>query len=165
MNRLRIFAIAAALTAVALMAGAACGDDDDDTTTDTPAATSPAEASPTATASATGDDAAAVGEAADEVLSAIRDQDRDRIHDLTGDQLRQRIQDQDFDQLATCLPDGASIEMLSRTVETDGDSATVTVTLQVTDDSGTSQVERVWEFERQDDGTWALTELPDCPFQ
>ncbi|RIK35164.1 MAG: hypothetical protein DCC58_20790 [Chloroflexi bacterium] len=153
------------------LALAACGGDDDNGATATtvgqtqvaPTATTVEQSVPT---DATEADTGAVEEAVDAVVLVLQQRDRDRLRDLTGDQLRQRVRDQELDQLQTCIPEGATVEVLGRQVTIDGDTATVTVTLQLTSADGkTSTSERVWTFERQADGSWMLAELPDCPFQ
>lgn len=55
------------------------------------------------------------------------------------------------------------LDVANREITIDGDTATVTVTLDVTIDGETSQVDRVWTYERVD-GTWVLLEVPDCIF-
>ena len=164
---LRVFAMALILTLVFV----ACGDDDDDAAeaTATPVA---ATASPTESGSSAGeptasaDDQAAVEETADEFLLAMQDRDRDRMHDFSGDRLKERSQDQDFEHLAMCMPEGASMQVVDRTVDIDDATATVTQALELTAADGTTtEVERVWTFERADDGTWELSEMPECPFQ
>lgn len=164
----------------------ACGDDDDDDnggqaatpTTEAVADATPIEAAGDMTATpagsgtdataspAAGDETVAVEQAADAVFDAIRQHDRDRLHDHTGDHLRDRIQDRDLDHLAQCMPEGASMEVVDRTVEIEDGTATVTHTLEVTTADGeTREVERVLTFEQDEDGDWVLTELPECPFQ
>jgi ketosteroid isomerase-like protein len=125
----------------------------------------PTVTSPSGTAQPT-DDTAAVNAAVDDVLVAIRQHDRDRLHDLSGDRLRDRTHDADREHVVNCLPEGASVQIVSRDVTITGDTATVTVTFEVTTADGATQtVERVWTFARQPDGTWRLAELPECPFQ
>lgn len=160
MNRLRIALSGMAVIAFVAFAFSACGDDDDDVAS-SPTASQVETGSPTASATGAEED---VSEAADDVFSAIRDMQRDRLRDLTGQALRDRARDQDYDHLMECVPENAAIELISREVEISGDTAAVTVTFEVTRDGETYEVERVWEFERSEDGTWLLTEFPDCPF-
>ena len=164
---LRMFAMALILSLVFV----ACGDDEDDAAeaTITPVA---ATASPTEPGSGAGeptasaDNQAAVEETADELLLAMQDRDHDRMRDFSGDRLKERSHDQDFEHLATCMPEGASIQVVDRTVDIDNGTATVTQTLELTTADGTTtEAERVWTFERADDGTWVLSEMPECPFQ
>ena len=157
-------------TPTATTTGAAAGQPATSTpatgTTTRPAGTAaPTVTRPSGTAQPT-DDSAAVSAAVDEVLVAIQERDRDRLHDLSGDQLRDRTRDADRDHVVNCLPEGASVQIVSRDVTITGDTATVTVTFEVTTADGATQtVERVWTFARQPDGTWRLAEMPECPFQ
>lgn len=74
------------------------------------------------------------------------------------------LQQQDVTRLMTCVLDGTRVEPVSRTMTIDGDMATVVVTFSVTAADGTvSTVTRTWVFERDDDGTWLLIDVPDCP--
>jgi hypothetical protein len=160
MNRLRIALSGIVLIAFVAFAFSACGDDDDDVA-GSPTATQVETGSQTASAT---DAEEQVSEAVDDVFVAIRDTQRDRLRDLTGEGLRDRARDQDFDRLMECVPDDAEIELISREVQVSGDTATVIVTFEITQDGEASEVERIWEFERADDGTWLLTEFPECPF-
>lgn len=106
---------------------------------------------------------AEISEALDEVVAACGDRDRDRLQDRLADDLHDQVRDRDRDRLFAA--EGTTIELLSRTVEIDGDTATVTTVIAVTRDDETSEVERTWVFERTEDGTWVLTEVPDCLFE
>jgi predicted lipid-binding transport protein (Tim44 family) len=126
-----------------------------------PSATS---AAPIASASGSDDATAQLNAAVDAILATLRDRDRDRLRGELGGQLRDRIRDQDLDRLMTCVPAGATFEVVDRQITISGDTATVTITFSVTEDGKTTEVERVWTFTRQPDGTWLLSELPACPF-
>ncbi|HET9017544.1 MAG TPA: hypothetical protein VFN57_18230 [Thermomicrobiaceae bacterium] len=64
------------------------------------------------------------------------------------------------------LPDGATIDSVTRDVQVDGSTKTVTVTFHLTlADGTTSDVQRVHVFTLQSDGTWLLTSAPDCPYR
>ena len=135
--------------------------------TDTTEADDPSAASETAdedVADGSGDetdqaDEADVVAAAEDVLAACQDRDLDRLRDRMGDGGDQ-LRDQDRDRL--WADDDAEFELLSTSVESDGDTATVTAVVEVTVDGETTEVERVWVFERDEDGEWVLTEVPDC---
>lgn len=166
---------------------AACGDDDsehptatagtggvatataqlDDTVTEASNSTATQPVTGNTSPAPTSDDQiTAVERAADQVMQAIRDRDRDHLHDMTGHHLRDRMHDQDFDQMMQCIPDGATVDVLARVVEIDNGTATVTHTMQLTTADGqVTEIERTWIFEQADDGTWLLSERPDCPFQ
>lgn len=134
------------VAAVGLLVGlAACDTTDPDSDTATPAA---------ATA-----DEDAVLDTVDDVVIACQDQDRDRLRNALAEDAQDRIRDRD-----RLFAEDATIEVISRTVEVDGDTATVTVVLEVTRDGEATEVERVWVLERTDDGTWLLTDVPDCLF-
>lgn len=136
---------ALALMLALALGAAACGDADE-------AAPSEPAAPAAATEEAT--------DAVDDVLAACQDRDRDRLRDRLDDELADEVRDRDRDRLFAA--DDVTIELVSRTVEVDGDTATVTATFDVTRDGETTQVERVWVLELADDGTWVLTEVPDC---
>ena len=146
---LRLLAAVAVAAALALIA-AACGDSDD-------AASTTAETSEPS--SDTADDEEALASAVDELVAVCEDQDHARLRDLSGPGVQDRIRDQDnvFNE------DLENITVLDREVSIDGDSATVTVTLEITLDGETSEAERVWEFEKVDD-VWVLSAVPDCTF-
>lgn len=152
---MRTFLILLAALALTL---SACGTD---TATTDDAAATPSVAGATTERS---DDEAAIAAALDDITMACQDADRDRLRDHVADELHEPLRDRDRDQLFHTDTD-ATITLLSRTIEVDGDTATVTTVHEVTIDGETTEVERTWEFERTDDGTWVLTELPDCPFR
>jgi len=124
---------------------------------------------------ASSSDQTALVTVSDAFVQNLRDQSHDRLQDLTGDQqrlrdltsdqLQQQLTDQDLQRLTTCVPDGATVSVINRTVSVNGDTATVTVTLEMTAADGTkSTVDRVLQFVQQSDGTWKLNALPECPF-
>jgi hypothetical protein len=179
----RLSAGAAALAALVAVAGlaAACGGNGNGGNENAPkigetqtavAATTPGQSTSatvvagtaTAVTTQTTDATAAVDEF-DSYVAQLQQRDRDRLRDLTGDQLRQRIRDQDLDRLASCVPAGATVTVVSRSVQVSGDTATVTATLKLTLADGTSsEAQHVVTFVRQADGTWKLSEIPSCPF-
>ena len=155
----RLLFVLTALLALTLVASA-CGDDDNETAS-TDATEKPVDASTDngadGTETATGE--TALSDAADELAVACGGQDRDRLRDLSGAGIRDRIRDRD--SLFSAVDD---LTVADRQIDIDGDSATVTVTLDVTIDGETSQVDRVWTYERVD-GEWFLSDVPDCLFQ
>lgn len=104
------------------------------------------------------DDVTALEVAADELAVVCADQDRDRLRDLSGDGTKNRVRDRD--PLFSSVDD---LVVVDREVDVDGDTATVTVTLDVTIDGETSQVKRVWTYEKVDN-VWVLSDVPDCLF-
>lgn len=144
----RLLVVPATLLTLAMVASA-CSDDDD--TTDATEQTADNGADSAA-------DEVALSDSADELVAACGAQDRDRLRDLGGAGVRDRIRDRDplfsaVDELTT----------VDRRIDIDGDTATVTVTLDVTIDGATSEVDRVWTYERVD-GEWVLSDVPDCLF-
>lgn len=144
----RLLVVLATLLTLAMVASA-CSDDDD--TTDATEQTADNGADSAA-------DEVALSDSADELVAACGAQDRDRLRDLGGAGVRDRIRDRDplfsaVDELTT----------VDRRIDIDGDTATVTVTLDVTIDGATSEVDRVWTYERVD-GEWVLSDVPDCLF-
>jgi len=64
------------------------------------------------------------------------------------------------------LPDGATIDSVTRDVQVDGNVKTVTATFTVTlSDGSQTEMQRVHTYELQSDGTWLLTSAPDCPYR
>lgn len=125
-----------------------------------PAATSQAGSTPVAS------DTAAIEATTLQIFDAIRQHDRDRLHDITGDHLRENLREQDMDHLASCIPEGTTISVVDQKVEVAGDTATVTITLELTTADGTkTTVDRTWSFEKDADGVWRLSELPECPLR
>lgn len=120
------------------------------------------------------DDGVPVGDAT-ATTQRDRDRDRDRIHDAVADILdacgerdRDRLQDhatdQDRDRLrdGTCaaVPDGAEVSVVTEDIEADGDTATVTLRLQMRErDGATYERGDTWRF-RWSNGGWLLSELP-----
>lgn len=139
------------------------------TTAPSPAVTTPVDgsvATPTAGTATPSAEQEALARLSDEVLQAMRHHDRDHMRTLMGAQMRQHMHDRDMHRLQTCLPAGASVTVVDRTVDIGDDTATVTMTIELTAADGTkSTVTRVMEFARQPDGTWALSSVPACPFQ
>ncbi len=154
----RLFPALALAIALALVVSA-CGDDDDSAVTEDAEETAddPSDDGPTDTAM-TEDDEAALSEAVDDIAVACGAQNRDRLRDLGGAGIRDRIRDRD--PLFTAVDE---LTVVERVIDIDGDTATVTVTLDITVDGDNSQVERVWTYERVD-GAWLLSDVPDCLF-
>lgn len=169
MKKIALAFIAAAIIIPLALTAAACDGDEEGTSARSPeaeAAEGTVEPGETLAADvAAAEDTAAVEVAVDDVFLVIQQRDQDRLRDFTGDKLQDRIQDQDLQQVATCIPDGTTVDLVSREVVVSGDTATATATFKITQDGETTDVQKVWEFQRQDDGTWALSALPECPFQ
>jgi len=159
-KRLLVVGVLGLIIVLAVACGGAA---EEPTPTATPTPTTAAE-TPT-TAAVAPQDTAAVEDAVGEVVEAMRKQDRDGLRDLTCASLRQGIRDEDLDELATCFPMNAKIEILGQQVEVSGDTATATVTLQQLVRAVKTKEQCVLEFECEEEGTWVLSALPECPFQ
>lgn len=170
MSSRRLLWLPAVLFTLALLAAACGGDDTADTTTSTETTASDATTSTDSSDDSSDDDSddsgsdessddeAALEAAADELVVVCADQDRDRLRDLSGDGTKDRVRDRD--PLFSVVDD---LSVVDRVVSIDGDTATVTVTLEVTIDGEATQVDRVWTYGKVD-GTWVLADVPDCLF-
>ncbi len=157
-RRWRQRVMVAVAVGAAVLLGSTCGDDGSDTaSTSGSVAVTVASVAGVASTVTTGEEAA-VSAAVDDLAVACGAQDRDRLRDLSGDGVRDRVRDQD--QLFTEVEE---LTVIDREISITGDTATVTAMVEVTVDGDTSQVERVWTFERVD-GVWLLSEVPDCLF-
>ncbi len=64
------------------------------------------------------------------------------------------------------LPEGATIDSVTRDVQVEGTVKTVTATFAVTlADGSQTTIDRVHVYEQQPDGSWVLTSAPDCPYR
>ena len=156
-NALRRLSIVLASLLALTMVVSACGDDDT-AVTDATEQTVDDSTDDGTDGTETATDEAALSDAADELAVACGAQDRDRLRDLSGTGARDRIRDRD--PLFSAVDD---LTVVDRQIDIDGDTATVTVTLDVGIDGETSRVERVWTYERVD-GNWFLSDVPDCLF-
>lgn len=142
--------LANALAAALLLT--ACGGSSDGSDA-TPATTPSVQTSPVVVP-----DVAELRGMANELIDAIKASDRDRIRDMASGN-----QDTEADALAACVREGQEVDILVEEVFISGDEASVEVLWHVTG-SGRSDVgQRTWQYERQGDGSWALSELPECP--
>ncbi len=89
----------------------------------------------------------------------LRTQDRLQIHvDVPNGTMPQAM------GAVAWLPDGATIDSVTRDVTVDGNVKTVTATFSVTlADGSQTEIQRVHVYELQPDGSWLLTSAPDCP--
>jgi hypothetical protein len=133
---------------VAILALSAC---DGDSTADiaTPAPSTPAS-TPTATP-VLGSPKTIVETA----VTACRQQDGELLVSLVSSS----VSDADLEAL---FARGRDVQLRSFTFPSeDGDLVTVTVGLLIQRETGTVEVERVWELEQVED-VWRFTSLPDC---
>ncbi len=149
--------LALAAVAIVALAAAACGGGGEEEGDN-------AEQTPTTTATLSQDEVT-LDLTVDAVFLFIRQRQRDRLRDLLGEELRQRVEEADLERLANCIPEGAVVQVASKELKVSADTATVKWTFLVTKADGSSdEVKRTWKFERRADGTWALSELPECPY-
>lgn len=92
----------------------------------------------------------------------LRTQDRLQLHVDTAD----AVAPQAMGGVVAWLPEGATIDSVTRDVQIDGTVKTVTATFAVTlADGSQTEIQRVHVFELQSDGSWLLTSAPDCPYR
>lgn len=90
------------------------------------------------------------------VVQACREKDSDRLRSFVAGTVA------DADVLAL-FDRGTDVRLESQTLpEIEGGRATVAVRLEVRRDGEVESVDRDWELQREDDGVWRLTSLPDC---
>lgn len=99
------------------------------------------------------------------LLEAVQQRDAERIRDLLSDSLRQLAPDEQAEMLVDCVPEGTAVQPIGADIVAFGETATATLNLRATRGTKVAEVEWLWEFERQEDGSWALNHLPECPFK
>jgi hypothetical protein len=146
---LRLLPVALVIGVLAI--AVACGDDDSPT--------------PQPTVSITPEDEQALDKAVADVIAALQLRTTTALDSLANDQLRSRPEQ--LDRLATCFPEaGGAISVRSREMKPGtGSSVRLTINFTVTQDGATENSRRDWRFERQADGTYKLSDAPDCPFR
>lgn len=98
------------------------------------------------------------------LVNALEVRDEGRVAELLSDALRDGEVGEEFEALIDCIPSGASIQALGADVTAFGEDASANLTLRVTQDGLSTELEWRWDFQRQEDGTWGLVAFPDCPF-
>jgi len=58
-----------------------------------------------------------------------------------------------------------AVQPIGADVEAFGEMASTTLDLRAIQGADVTEVEWHWDFERQADGSWALSELPECPWR
>ncbi len=107
---------------------------------------------------------AAVNTAFNSIMQAMQGHDLAALRGLIGNGVGAAKVGQFALELQTCVPSGSSVKVLNHSENVNGNTATVNMTLQLTDSSGKSQtVQRQLQLTRQSDGSWAITSLPQCP--
>jgi hypothetical protein len=109
-------------------------------------------ASPTPVVAARNDPGATVSA----VVQACREKDAERLRALVPASVTD-------DEIASMLAAGRDVQLLNQSVpDSVTGSASITVSLRVTNDNGSSVVQRTWDLRRGGDGVWRLTALPEC---
>ncbi len=107
---------------------------------------------------------ARVDSALQNVLQAMQGHDLSQLQKLMGSSMGSATMMQNAQQLMTCIRSGNNIALVDHSVTVNGNTATVNMTLKVTDANGaTTTVQRQMQFNRQSDGSWAVSSLPECP--
>jgi hypothetical protein len=151
------------VVALATFAFVACDDDDGAEPTATPATEIPVAGSPTADATAPqpgGQPRVSV----DNVILACREQDAAAVRQFITEDVRAEVTDEQIEEM---FGGGTDVRAVSQSTETQTvngvGTATVTVRLEVTHDDGeTETIDREWQLEREGDGVWRFTALPEC---
>jgi len=148
--------------ALALLVLAGCDGDNTPYTGGTPGdgGTTATAGSPAATPAEPGGEPSV---SVENVILACREKNGVQLRQFVGERIRSRVTDEEIEQL---LGRGADVKLVSQSTEQhseDGRStATVSVRLEVERAGGTETVEREWQLEREGDGVWRFTELPEC---
>lgn len=155
---LRVAAVV--LSALAALAFVACDGDDGAE----PTATLPSASAGSPTAESTAPQPGGQPEVSvDNVILACREQDAEAVRQFIIEDVRSEITDEQIEEM---FGGGADVRAVSQSTETQTvngvGTATVSVRLEVTRDGGTETIDREWQLEREDDGVWRFTELPEC---
>jgi glutathione synthase/RimK-type ligase-like ATP-grasp enzyme len=145
-------AIAAVFAALLVALTGACGGDD----------TAISLPSPTTTLAAQ-DDAAIKGAVAT-VAAAIQERSADQIRVLLTADAAAKLKDADLQRAASCIPEGDTMQVQSQTIKPVRDGAQVDVSFAISRKGTPRDIKRTWRFQRQADGSWLLSERPECPF-
>ena len=143
-------ALIASLCVIAIVA-AACGDGDGSSSGPT--------ALPTAIEGPAAPDVTTLGDPGLTVRNAVlacREKDADLLRSFV-------TADVSLSDIVALFARGSDVQLLVQSIpEPGGDTASVTVQLEIHRDGEVEDVERTWDLVRSDDGLWRLTELPDC---
>jgi hypothetical protein len=143
-----------ALIVVAVAFAAACGGDGASEPA-TPTPLPPTPVPPTATVPAVviaGDPGLSVTS----LIQACRRKDAEDVRALVAGEVPDA-------ELQALFARGEDVQLLRQSVPNEpGDRAQVTVLLRIQRSTGPEDVERTWELDRDDEGIWRFTELPDC---
>jgi|FLYL01.1.fsa_nt_gi hypothetical protein len=109
----------------------------------------------------------AISDATEQVMEAFQSRDPEMLRAILAEGLRAQVQDTALQQLATCVPEGATVDIgvpLPRGTQR-GTLIDVLVTVRITENGDERQAERHWLFQPTADGSLVLIELPDCPYE
>lgn len=99
-----------------------------------------------------------------EALVAMQGEDGEALLTLMDERTRGSLEEGELDELLACLAQHYFAEPATGEVDINDDRARVQIVFLRLDDEGTPMpFERLWEFERQDDGGWLLYRVPNCP--
>jgi hypothetical protein len=141
--------LAVPVIALATLVALGCGDDGGSD-----------ESTPTATPTPTLDlisDYSPITVQANSLANAVVEGDADAIREIVPDELEGPA----VDALADCVGDEA-VDISAGSVSATGDAADVTVTWSITVGDRTDRAQVAWHFDRQDDGSWQLSAVPEC---
>jgi hypothetical protein len=159
---LRLIVAAVLIGALSLLIG--CGDGNGDGSGTTDGGQTPgANGTPGPTETPLSGEESEVNEAVQEVFLSVRLRSSDRLRELLGPSLRDSVTGQELEEAIACVPRSAGLDIARRAFQLSGDTATATITFSVTEGDQATEVDRIWQFERDDDGTWKLSALPECP--
>ena len=143
-------ALIASLCVIAIVA-AACGDGDGSSSDPT--------ALPTAIEGPAAPDVTTLGDPGLTVRNAVlacREKDADLLRSFVA-------ADVSLSDIIALFARGSDVQLLVQSIpEPGGNTASVTVLLEIHRAGDIDEVERTWDLVRGDDGLWRLTELPDC---
>lgn len=150
--------IFAVVTLVAVLGAAACTDTQDPDSNRPP---TPTETDPLTTGSETEKIEASVKA----LLEAVQQRDLERVRAVLSESLRQLAPEAQAEMLTDCIPAGTAVQPIGADVEAFGKFASTSLSLRAIKGADVTVVEWHWDFERQDDdGRWALSQLPECPW-
>ena len=98
------------------------------------------------------------------VIAALQQRTTTALDSLATDKLKARVSS--LDPLATCYPADGALAVRTRVIKPEsGNDVRATINFTVTQNGATTTVANDWRFERQADGSFKLTDAPDCPFK
>lgn len=109
-------------------------------------------------------DEQAMDQAIAAVMAGLQLRTTKALDGLATDKLLQHVSV--LDPLATCFPADGALSVRTRQIKAEiGSAVRASINFTVTQNGATTTVPRDWHFERQADGSFKLTDAPDCPFK